>query len=75
MAIKAKAKKFRLNLEFPAEIEHRLKDLKDRSQSPTVTEVIRKSLALFNLYLNQTQAGRSVVFRDPDGSEEKLTIL
>ncbi len=75
MAIKQKAKKFRLNLEFPSETEQRLRELKNRSDSPTVTEVIRKSLALFNLYLNQTEAGRSLIFRDPDGSEEKLTIL
>lgn len=75
MAIKEKPKKFRLNLEFPAETEQRLRELKERSESTTVTEVIRKSLALFNLYLNQTKAGRALVFRDPDGSEEKLTIL
>lgn len=70
-----KQKKFRLNLEFPIEIEKRLKDLKQRSDSSTVTEVIRRSLALFNLYLNQTEAGKAVIFRDPSGSEETLKIL
>jgi hypothetical protein len=75
MASKDKTKKFRLNLEFPSEIEQRLKQLKERSESATTTEVIRKSLALFNLYLNQVQAGRALIFRDPDGSEEKLQIL
>ena len=75
MALKQKPKKFRLNLEFPPDVEQRLQDLKARSESATVTEVFRKSLALFNLYLNQTEAGRALVFRDPDGSEERLTIL
>jgi len=72
---KEKPKKFRLNLEFPPEVEQRLQDLKARSESTTITEVFRKSLALFNLYLNQTQAGRTMIIRDPNGSEKQLEIL
>jgi len=75
MAKKKKNRKFRLNLEFPEEVEGRLQILKQRSQSATITEVIRRSLALFNLYLNQTERGGAVIFRDSDGSEEKVRIL
>lgn len=75
MSAGEKSKKFRLNLEFSPKVEERLQKLKTKSDSASVTEVIRRSIALFDLYLEQAEAGGEVIFRDRDGSEEKLKIL
>ncbi len=75
MASEQKSKKFRLNLEFSPNVEEKLQRLKTKSDSASFTEVIRRSLALFDLYVEQAESGGEVIFRDSDGSEEKLKIL
>lgn len=75
MVKEEKSKKFRLNLEFSPQVQQRLLSLKARSDCASVTEVIRRSVALFDLYLDQAEDGGEIVFRNRDGSEKELKIL
>lgn len=65
----------RLNLEVSGRVRNQLDDLLKRGDSTSLTEVIRKALALYDLYLEHVQEGGQVIFRHPDGEEEKLVIV
>lgn len=45
-----------------------------RAQCTSLTELIRKALALYDLYLEHLLEGGEVIFRHSDGEEEKLVI-
>jgi hypothetical protein len=69
------AEKIRLNLELNKIAWDQLGRARKRTHSPSVTEIIRRSLALFDLFTEHTARGGEVVFRHPNGEEEKLRIL
>lgn len=71
----ATIKKVRLNLEVPETMRGNLEDLQKRSGSTSLTEVIRRSVALFDLITDHTSKGGELILKNPDGSEEKLRIL
>jgi hypothetical protein len=68
-------RKVRFNLEVAHSVAEQMGDLQRKSHSHTKTEVIRKALALLHLFLEQKEAGTSIVFRRKDGSEEVLKLL
>jgi hypothetical protein len=65
----------RLNLELNSLASDQLERVKTRTGSPSTTEIIRRSLALFDLFTEHTAQGGEVIFRHPDGTEEKVRIL
>ena len=75
MPVAADKTKSRLNLDVPNEVRSQLDDLVARSTCSTLTDVVRRSLALYDLVLEHTHEGGKVVFRHEDGSEEVLRIL
>jgi hypothetical protein len=56
-------------------VAHQIVDLQKRSHSETKTDVIRKALALFHLFLEEREAGTSIVFRRKNGREETLRFV
>jgi hypothetical protein len=75
MAAVKQAEKVRLNLELNSVARDQLQRVQKRTHSPSITEVIRRSLALFDLFTEHTSRGGEVVFRDRDGTEEKVRLL
>ena len=71
----SKSGKVRFNLELAKSVADQIEDLQTRSNSETKTDVIRKALALFNLFIEEREAGTSIVFRRKNGGEETLRIL
>lgn len=67
--------KVRLNLEFTKGVKDTLDELQQRTESPTITEVFRRSLALLDMVSEHLQHGGSVVLRHKDGREEVLKFL
>lgn len=65
----------RFNLEVTKSVAHQIVDLQKRSHSETKTDVIRKALALFHLFLEEREAGTSIVFRRKNGREETLRFV
>ena len=70
---KTKQKPIRMNLEMRPEIRDRLERLSDET-GMSLSEVVRKSLAVFDLVWCERQKGRKIVVRDEDG-ERKIVIL
>ena len=69
------AEKVRLNLELNSIARDQLERVQKRIHSPSLTEIIRRALALFDLFTEHTARGGEIVFKHPDGEEEKLHIL
>jgi hypothetical protein len=58
--------------EFSQKTKDRMELLRKRSDSATVTEVIRRAVALFDLYTEARNDGYDLIFRKADGSEEQV---
>ncbi len=56
-------------------MRERLDDMRERSEADSITEVIRRALSLFDLALKQREGGGEVIFRGPDGDEQKLVLV
>lgn len=65
----------RFNLEVANSVAEKIKDLQARTASESKTEVIRKALALFHLFVEEREAGTSIIFRRRNGKEETLKVL
>ncbi len=64
----------RLSVELPGKIRDRVDELA-AVESSTVTEVIRRALALYDLFVAARGAGSTVVVRSADGTERELVVL
>ena len=70
----SKKSRFRLNLEFSEQVRDRLERLSEETDS-SLTEVVRRSLAVLELLLDEQKAGSEIISRRDDGDETKLLIL
>ena len=66
--------KVRLNLEISQAVRERLERLRERTGAETITEVIRRALALHELLLDQTDQGGEILARK-DGHERLFVLV
>ena len=64
-----------MNLELPQSVRDRMDDLRELSEAESLTAVIRRSLAVYDILLRHFKSDGKVILRAEDGSEETLTIL
>ena len=68
--------KVRLNLDIPEAVRERLDRLRELSEADTLTEVIRRALAAYEVLLTNSHAhGSRIIIRDPDGTETELRLI
>jgi hypothetical protein len=67
--------KVRLNLEMSETVRHKLEDLQRRTDAPSLSEVIRKALAVYDLVWSAVDEGRQIVIRDDDGAEQTVILV
>lgn len=70
-----KETKVRLNLEIPEKVRERIRRLQDLSEAETMTEVIRRALAAYDVLLNHYELGGTVILRHSGDNEEILRIV
>ncbi len=71
------AKRFptrRLSLEISEDARKNLEALRDKTQADSLTEVIRRALAVYDFLWSQKQKGAKLVVNGPDG-EKELVLL
>ena len=71
----SEVRKARLTLEVPAKTRDQLSDIVRRSGAASLTEVIRRALALYDLILEHNSDDGTLVLRHKDGREEVLRII
>lgn len=66
--------KTRLNLELTAVARERLERLVDLSDADTMTEVVRRALAVYEVVLDNQKAEGETLLRFKDGTEQRLVV-
>ena len=72
--IPKKTKVKRLNLELAMNVRARMELLRDETGAHSLTEVISRSLAVYDYLWTQKKAGAKLLMQDSDGTRE-LVIL
>jgi hypothetical protein len=68
--------KVRLSLELPERVRERLDELQHTAEADSITEVIRRALAVYDTIVTErVSAGATVVLRYADGHERELLIV
>jgi hypothetical protein len=67
--------KTRLNLEVSSSVRDRLERLREDTEADSLTEVIRRALAIYELLWTQNSRGSQTILRLPDGSEREVLLV
>ena len=67
--------RIRLNLAITPTVHDRLQRLREMSDSESVTEVVRRAMAVYDLVLSHMSDGGQIVLRHKDGSDELVKII
>jgi hypothetical protein len=68
-------KRHRLSIDLDGRAKDLLDDLTTRSGGITNAELFRRTLALYNAVLTHRERNGTVIFRHPDGTDERLLML
>lgn len=67
--------KVRLNLEMPASLKQEIDELVEQTGAASLSEVLRRSLALFGLAMKCQAEGVKLQLAHKDGTVETLRVL
>lgn len=70
-----KQPKVRLNLDMSVEVKEQIEALRERMHADSMSEVIRRALAVCDFVLTQHEQGATVVVRASDGTDTRLTLF
>jgi hypothetical protein len=67
--------KARLHLELPERVRRRLEQLRVLTEADTITEVVRRALAVYDLLMTAVKGRKErVILRSEDGTEREVLI-
>ena len=72
--IPKKTKVKRLNLELAANVRTRMEQLRDESGAHSLTEVISRSLAVYDFIWKQKKNGGKLLIQDSEGTREVVIL-
>lgn len=75
MSALEKKDRVRLSLDVTPRVREQLGDLETRTEAGSITEVIRRALALYDLVIEHQGEGGKLIFRHSDGEDEVLKVL
>lgn len=67
--------KVRLTIDLEARSRDRLERLRGVTEAETMTEIVRRALAVYEVLWNATAAGGSVVIRQPGEADREIVLL
>lgn len=67
--------RIRLSLDITAKVKDQIEALQEESEAPTIVEVFRRALAVYQIVLAQYKANGKVILEHADGSREALRLL
>lgn len=70
-----KQAKVRLNLDLPEEVKERLEVIREQTHADSMSEVIRRALAVYDFLSIEKLNGATLIVRGADGSEKQLELL
>lgn len=73
--LKSTSGKVRLNLEIPEDMKGRLKRLRDETYADSMSEVLRRALAVYEFVWEESQNDSVLIIRSEAGDERQLKII
>jgi Arc/MetJ-type ribon-helix-helix transcriptional regulator len=70
-----KQPKVRLNLDITLEAKEQIEGLRERTHSDSMSEVVRRALAVYDFLWTQKDGGATTILRFTDGSETLLPLF
>jgi Arc/MetJ-type ribon-helix-helix transcriptional regulator len=70
-----KTQPIRLNLELTAAVNARLERLVVDTEAASRAEVIRRALAVYESLVDARRAGKELILRSPDGTEQIVLLI
>ena len=67
--------KVRLNLELSRQVHDQMQTLQKRSDATSLTEVIRRALALYDVITEHLSSGGRIILRHKNGDEENVRLV
>jgi len=67
--------KVRLNLAMPPQTKQLIEDLQKRTGAGSMSETIRRALALLDVVTEQQQKGGELYLHWPDGKQSRIHVL
>ena len=68
-------RKVRLNLELDVTVRAQIERVRERTRADSLSEVIRKALAVYDPLTAADAAGKRIILRGDDGKEVELWLL
>jgi len=65
----------RLNLDLSPKVKALLNDLQQRSDATSQVEVIRRALAVYDMFLEHEESGGKTILENSDGSREIVRLI
>lgn len=75
MKHETRSEKIRLNMLVSPSVKGRIDALVERTDAESMTDVIRKALALYDEYIAVKEEGGAVLIEDKEGKQHYLRIL
>ena len=73
--IARKHERVRLNLDMPKPVRESLESLRDETHADSLSEVVRRALAVYEFLHKEKQEGATLLLRSEDGTERQLELL
>jgi hypothetical protein len=71
----AKKEKIRRNLDLPLQVDERLRLLQDRSDAASLSEVVRRALALYDMATEHIADGGKIILKNKDDTSEVIRLI
>ena len=71
----ARGEKRRLNLEMSEEVRQKLESLREKTDADSLSEVVRRALAVYDFLWSERERGTKLLVRGADDKDRELLLL
>ena len=71
----SKPGRVRLNLDLTQQVKSRIENLRDSTEAESLSEVIRRALASYEMLCEAHASGKKIIVRGEDGEESQVLLL
>mgnify|MGYP003644751107 CR=1 FL=1 len=65
----------RLTLAVSPEIKELMENLRDETGADSLSEVVRRSLAVYEFFWNETDDSKKIIIRDEEGNDTPVHLI
>ena len=62
-------------MDLPESLRHRLENLQEQTDADSLSEVMRRALAVYDFLWQEKLKGSATIVKDDDGKERELVLM